>query len=473
MTLSQSLGYFIPELILLTGAFVVLFLDFAARDKRMLGMAALLAALLPLFFLRAPQQPLPLFHGSFMLDSLTHTFRWAALGITAAGILLSMSYSGIAKQYQAEYYCLLLFTGFGLILMAAANNLLMIFLAIESVSLVSYLLAGFLKKSPKSKEASLKYLLFGSFASGLMLYGMSLLYGLSGSLELDLIRAKITVSTMPWFVTVAILLILGGIGFKISMAPFHLWAPDVYEGAPTPFTAFLTVGPKAAGFVLLIRVLSSCFPDYFSSWTHVIFALSILTMTLGNVIAVAQDNIKRLLAYSSIAQAGYILMGIAVFSDTGLQAVLMYLAAYALTNLGAFAVVVAVTENEKDDHLTSFTGLSRRSPLLAACMTVFLLSLAGIPPLAGFVGKFLVFAGAIQKGYIALAVIAALNSAVAAFYYFKIVRLMYLVPSEPQPPLCQPYPLRLALAVTLAGVILLGLFPSPVLAFIQSLIPLS
>jgi proton-translocating NADH-quinone oxidoreductase chain N len=349
----------------------------------------------------------------------------------------------------------------------------MIFLAIESVSLVSYLLTGFLKSDKKSKEASLKYLLFGSVASGLMLYGMSILYGLSGSIELDLIRGRIANPAYSGFVFVAMMLVLGGIGFKISMAPFHLWAPDVYEGAPTPFTAFLTVGPKAAGFALLIRVLSTSFPDFFASWTQVILLLSVITMTLGNVIAIAQDNIKRLLAYSSIAQAGYILMGIAVFTDTGLQAVLLYLAAYAFTNLGAFAVVLAVTQDSGSDQLSSFAGLGKRSPMLAASMTIFLLSLAGIPPLAGFMGKFMVFAGTIQKGYIVLAVAAAINSAIAAFYYFKVVRQMYLVPAENEKPLAQPLSLSFALYLMLAGTIALGLVPMPLLSVLHSIIPLS
>ncbi|HTL48019.1 MAG TPA: NADH-quinone oxidoreductase subunit N [Verrucomicrobiae bacterium] len=473
MSLVQSLSYFKAEIALLIGAFVVLFMDFAVRDKKAIGITALVALGVSALFLRMPSEPLPLFNGFFMLDPLTHFFRITALAITAVGVLISLRYEDLPKPYLAEYYALLLFSGFGLILMAAANNLLMIFLAIESVSLVSYLLTGFLKSDKKSKEASLKYLLFGSVASGLMLYGMSILYGLSGSIELDLIRGRIANPAYSGFVFVAMMLVLGGIGFKISMAPFHLWAPDVYEGAPTPFTAFLTVGPKAAGFALLIRVLSTSFPDFFASWTQVILLLSVITMTLGNVIAIAQDNIKRLLAYSSIAQAGYILMGIAVFTDTGLQAVLLYLAAYAFTNLGAFAVVLAVTQDSGSDQLSSFAGLGKRSPMLAASMTIFLLSLAGIPPLAGFMGKFMVFAGTIQKGYIVLAVAAAINSAIAAFYYFKVVRQMYLVPAENEKPLAQPLSLSFALYLMLAGTIALGLVPMPLLSVLHSIIPLS
>ena len=365
----------------------------------------------------------------------------------------------------------LLLSAAGLILMASAVNLLMIQLAVEFVSLTSYLLVGFLKKDARAKEAAVKYLLFGSMASGIMLYGMSLVFGATGSLDLDVIQ-KTLANASPFLnlSLVSVLLFLLGLGFKISMAPFHMWAPDVYEAAPTPVTAFLTVGPKALGFALLIRILSTAFSWIEWKWSFLIMALSILTMTIGNVVAISQTNIKRLLAYSSIAQAGYILMGLAVFNQTGLTGILIYLLAYAFTNLGAFAVVIAVSNHFQNDDLASYAGLAKRSPFLAACLTLFFLSLAGIPPLGGFIGKFFVFSSAIEEGFITLAVAAALNSAVAAFYYFKVVRMMYLVPAASDEPVPSPAPLTLALCLMLAGVFAIGLAPAPFIAFVKQML---
>ena len=269
---------------------------------------------------------------------------------------------------------------------------------------------------------------------------------------------------------VALLFFLAGLGFKISMAPFHMWAPDVYEAAPTPVTAFLTVGPKALGFAVLIRILATAFSWISWKWSGIIMLLSILTMTLGNVVAISQTNIKRLLAYSSIAQAGYILMGVAVFSEIGLTGVLIYLVAYTFTNLGAFIAVIIASNHFGDDAIQSYSGLGKRAPFLAASLTIFLLSLAGIPPLGGFIGKFYVFSGAIQSGFYSLAIAAALNSAVAAFYYFKIVRLMYLSPATHIDPIPHPFPLMLALGLMLAGTVLLGLMPARLISFVQSLL---
>jgi proton-translocating NADH-quinone oxidoreductase chain N len=357
---------------------------------------------------------------------------------------------------------------FGLILMGSSNNLLMIFLSIEFVSILSYLLTGFLKNNPRSKEAALKYLLFGSVSSGIMLYGMSILFGLTGAIDLHGIEAKLLLTPPPAaLVLTALFLILVGLGFKISMAPFHMWAPDVYEGAPTPVTAFLTVGPKALGFAILIRLLHTSFLHLYEDWSPVLATLSMLTMTIGNVVAISQTNIKRLLGYSSIAQAGYILMGLAVSNEFGIIGVLIYLIAYAFTNLGAFLCVIAASNHFGTDEIEAYAGLGERSPFLAFALTLFLLSLAGIPPLVGFVGKLFVFASAIQGRFFTLAVVAALNSAVAAFYYFKIVRQMYLVPALSKEALAPPLVLLLALVITLAGILALGIFPPPLITFVE------
>ena len=462
-----SLPRFIPELILLGTAFGVLFLDLFISHKKFLTSLAFIGVAASLAFVRYPSEPLPLFFGFFTLDPFSFFFKIAALGIVAATVLATLS-SEPTLPYLGEFTVLLLFTGLGLILMGSSNNLLMIFLSIEFVSLMSYLLVGFLKSSPRSKEAALKYLLFGSVSSGTMLFGMSLLFGITGAIDLNVIQDKLAQGLAPSGLVVAsLLLIMTGLGFKISMAPFHMWAPDVYEGAPTPVTAFLTVGPKALGFAILLRVLQTTFLELHAQWSYLLAALSMLTMTLGNVIAISQTNIKRLLGYSSIAQAGYILMGLAVSNEIGIMGVLLYLVAYTFANLGAFLCVISVSNYSGTDEIDSYAGLGTRSPFLAVALTLFLLSLAGIPPLAGFVGKFYVFASAMEGRFFTLAVVAALNSAVAAFYYFKVVRLMYLAPATDPTPLAHPAPLFAALILTLAGVLIMGLFPSPVIEFVE------
>ena len=475
MTTVESLSHFAPEIVLLVGAVGVLFSDLVFRDKRLIGYSALGVIVVSLILIKAlsVSEPLSLFGDFFLLDKLTQLFRVAALAIVGIAILLSLVYSPLSKLYMGEYYALLLFSAFGLILMSAATNLLMIFLAIEFVSLISYVLVGFLKADKFSKEASLKYLLFGSVCSAFMLYGLSLLYGLTGTLKVTEMSTALASAQQPSLVLTALVMIFAGLGFKISMAPFHMWAPDVYEGAPTPVTAFLTVGPKALGFVVLIRVLSGAFTPFFDNWTPLILVLSMITMTVGNVIALSQTNIKRLIAYSSIAQAGYILMGIATFTDLGIQAVLVYAVVYAFTNLGLFVVVVATSEKVGSDEIKDYAGLARRSPLLAGSMLVFFLSLAGIPPLAGFIGKYLVFAAVIKEGYYVLAVVAALNSVVAAAYYCKVIKTVYLQPPRDEDALPCPWPLRIALGITLAGTILLGVMPNDLIEFVQSILPLS
>lgn len=467
MDATVSLPHFIPELILLGTALAVLLLDLFVPNKKFLGVLAVSGCAASLVLVRYPLEPLPLFFGFFIQDPFAFFFKVAAIGIVTVTLLAALAYHA-PISYKGEFTVLLLLTGFGLVLMGSSNNLLMIYLSIEFVSILSYLLVGFLKQSPASKEAALKYLLFGSLSSGTMLYGMSLLFGLTGAVDLNVIQARLSEGGLPQgLVLTSFLLVMVGLGFKISMAPFHMWAPDVYEGAPTPITAFLTVGPKALGFAILLRVLQTAFLDLYAEWSYLLAALSILTMTVGNVVAISQTNIKRLLGYSSIAQAGYILMGLAVSNEIGIAGVLIYLAAYLFTNLGAFLCVIAAANHLGSDEVDAYAGFSERSPFLAMTFTLFLLSLAGIPPLAGFVGKFYVFASAIEGRFFTLAVAAALNSALAAFYYFKIVRLMYLAPAMNREPLSHPLSLWVGLIVTLLGVIAFGLFPSPLIEFVE------
>ena len=459
MNAVESLKYFIPELVLLGGAFAAFTLDFFLKQKKLVGEFALFVIVLALCLAKTPAQPLHLFFGMFELDTFAHFFRYLALGAVGMTLLISLGYSPLKNRYDGEFYGLFLFMAFALTTIGAANNLLMIFISIEFVSLLSYLLVGFLKNDPRSKEAAIKYLLFGSVCSAVMLYGMSLLYGVAGSLELPAVGNALFYAPFKPLAIAAVLFFFVGLGFKISMAPFHMWAPDVYEGAPTPATAFLTVAPKALGFAVLTRVLDMIFPNFYSVWSPVLVILSILTMTVGNITAVSQSNIKRFLAYSSIAQAGYILMGFAVFTQLGRASTLIYLLAYLLTNLGAFAVVLFVSGETGSDSLDAYAGLSQRSPAAAAMLTVFLLSLAGLPPLAGFIGKYYVFAAAIQAKFITLTIIAAINSVIAAYYYFRIIRLMYLTP--PAGP-AFPSPaksLTIALWVLFLGVLAMGIFP--------------
>ncbi len=462
-----SLSYFRPEWVLLGTAFLVLLLDLFISHKKALGVLGLFGTVAALALVRYPTEPMPLFYGFFVLDPFSFFFKTIALAIVGVTLAASIA-SEPSLPYLGEFNALLLFLGLGLILMGSSNNLLMIFLSIEFVSILSYLLTGFLKKNSRSKEAALKYLLFGSVSSGMMLFGMSLLYGITGQIDLNLIHAELAMAPVSrGLILASLLLVMVGLGFKISMAPFHMWAPDVYEGAPTPFTAFLTVGPKALGFAILLRVLHTTFLEFQSEWSYLIAALSIITMTVGNVIAISQTHIKRLLGYSSIAQAGYILMGLAVSNQTGVTGVLVYLVAYAFTNLGAFLCVIAVSNHSGSDEIDSYDGLSEKSPFLAFSLTLFLLSLAGIPPFAGFIGKYFVFASAIEGGFYTLAIAAALNSAVAAFYYFKIVRRMYLVPAVTTAPLPQSLPLFFLVLVTLAGILVMGILPAPFIEFVQ------
>lgn len=468
MNVIESLKFFVPELILLIGAFFVFVVDFFVKNKRIVSGLTLLTLTLALCLVQQPSTTLPLFFDFFHLDNFAHFFRYFALIAVFITLLISSSYTTLRNQYEGEFYGLFLLMAFALILVATANNLLMIFLSVEFVSLVSYLLVGFLKNDRKAKESAIKYLLFGSVCSGIMLYGMSLVYGASGSLELSAIGSTFFFAPFKPLALMAMLFFFVGLGFKISMAPFHMWAPDVYEGAPTPVTAFLTVAPKALGFAVLIRIMAAGFVSLSQQSAFILTLLSMLTMTIGNITAISQNNTKRFLAYSSIAQAGYILMGLAVFTRLGQEGILIYLLAYLFTNLGAFAVATLVEEKTGSENLNAFVGLSERSPLAAALMAVFLLSLAGLPPLAGFIGKYYVFAAAIQAKFITLTVVAVINSVVAAYYYFRIIRLMYLTPASATAFSAPSKMILIVFGVTFFVVLMMGVFPNVFLERILS-----
>jgi len=371
-----------------------------------------------------------------------------------------------AGEFYALYLCIVL----GLFLMVAARNLLLLYLSLELVSLVSFVLAGFATETRRSAEAALKYVVFGGAASGVMLYGMSWLYGVAGSLDLDAIARSLEATDARGAVFVGAMGVLVGFGYKVSAAPFHMWAPDVYEGAPTPVTAFLSVGPKAAGFAMMIRFFMRALgagadePPLDLPWAEVGGLLAALTMTVGNLTALGQNNVKRMLAYSSVAHAGYLLMGFCVFDDFGTQSVLFYLAVYCFMNLGAFLVVIAVAERVGSERIEAFRGLGRRAPVLAVSMAIFLFSLTGLPPLAGFVGKFYLFTALLQKGgpgYTLLAVVGGLNSVVSLFYYARVLRAMYLREPEGAPVEVRPL-YRLTLVGLVLPTIALGIYWAPV-----------
>jgi proton-translocating NADH-quinone oxidoreductase chain N len=358
-------------------------------------------------------------------------------------------------------YILLTFTALALSLMAASADLILLVLSIEFVSLCSYVMAGYFKADPKSNEAGIKYFLFGAGASAVMIYGFSILYGLTGQTGLYAIANAVRAAPQPALIA-AIAFALAGFGFKISMVPFHQWAPDVYEGAPTPVAAYLSVASKAAGFAALVRLLVVAITPSAIDWVTLIAGLSAVTMTVGNLLALPQRNIKRMLAYSSISHAGFLLMGVAAYKGSfGAPGLLIYILAYTFTNLGAFFVAVVVGQRLGSDEIPDYAGLQDRAPGLAFLMAFFMLSLTGIPPTAGFFGKFYIFGAAINNGLLWLAVVGVANSVVALYYYVGVIRAMYLLPATSETPVQEPVALRVALGIAALGTFIVGIYPQP------------
>ncbi len=371
----------------------------------------------------------------------------------------------MAKELGLEYrelYALLLLSTLGLLMLVGAQHLALVYIGLEMVSLFSYLLVGLPKRDSLAVEGALKYFLFGSLATGAMLYGISLIYGSTGTMDLAGLTGTFpkVIAAAPILATVSLLLLIIGFGFKVALVPFHMWAPDAYEAAPTPVAAFLSVGPKIAGFAVLTRVFLLGFSPQVPAWPLMLSILAVLTMTLGNVVALVQTNVKRLLAYSSIAHAGTMVIGLAVATPMGLSATLYYLVAYLLMNVAAFVGVIAVGNVSGREDLGAFSGLSQREPVLAFMITVALLSLAGIPPMAGFFAKMWIFAAALQANAVGLAVVAALNSVIALFYYVKVIKSMYLDPVPAGRRRIAPSRwLQLTLGLCTVGLFLIGLMP--------------
>ncbi len=447
-----SLSHFRPEIALAVTFVAAIFAEFAAKRITLATGYTVLAgfAVTFVFLLLQSGPPVQLFGSMSVVDPFATFFKFFTLITSAVIVLFSFRSKELEphRPHFGEYYSLLCAVTLGMFLMAGASNMLMMYLSIELVSITSYILAGFTKTTRRSSEASLKYVLFGGISSGIMLYGISILYGLAGSLDIFQIRQAVAAAAIPvgsWSFAAligGILLMLAGFGYKISAVPFHFWTPDVYEGAPITITAFLAVASKAAGFAMMMRFFVCTFFDAPTmegtwvnlqsvDWNLIVAVISALTMTLGNLIAVWQDNLKRLLAYSSIAHAGYMLMGVVVLSNLGLTSVLIYFMVYFFMNLGAFYVVMVVADRTGSEDIDDYKGLAQRAPFLAFSLAVFLISLTGLPPTAGFIGKFNLFAAVLgNPKFYWLAIVGIINSVISLYYYARVFRNMYLREAE-------------------------------------------
>ncbi|MFC2056122.1 NADH-quinone oxidoreductase subunit N [Chloroflexota bacterium] len=478
----MNLGLFIPEIILAAVAIAVILLDLFIERKGALAVISIIGLVAAAGFTIAMRGTFEgIFNNMLAVDGFALFFKLLFLSIAGFVILVSWDYVSKFARFQGEYYALVLLSTLGMMLMAATTELISIYIALELTSISLYILAGFLK-DPKSTEASLKYLLLGAISSAILLYGMALVFGFTGETQLGKIAVVIqgmsleTVSASPALI-LGIVLLVAGFGFKIAAIPFHMWVPDVYEGAPTPITAFLSVGSKAAGFAIILRVFYSAFglPDWLSMNWGIIFAvLAAIGMFLGNVTALPQTNIKRMLGYSSIAQASYLMVGLAtmgVSSATdilGQSGILFFLAAYTVANLGAFTAIIAISNKLDSDLIQDYSGMIKRAPLLTLALSLCLISLIGMPPAAGFMAKFYIFSGAVQNGLLWLVIIAVLNSVISAYYYLRVVKVMWFGEPASEEKVPSSGALRLALSLFCLGVLLLGIIPSYIMNLAQT-----
>ena len=463
-----------PELVIALTLIIVLVFDlFDSISKTVLGWMTIVGAGIALWVSIQMHQAGRVgveFNEMFKVDSFSLFFNIIFLVSTILVVLISMSYLDRGDRKQGPYYLLILLATLGMMLMAAGNELIIVFLGLELMSLSLYVLAGYFRDNPASSEAGMKYLLLGAFASAFFLYGIALIYGGAGTTSIPAIAEAITAENKSPLLLAGMFLLVVGFGFKVAIVPFHQWAPDVYEGAPTTIAAFISAGPKAAGFAAFLRIFMEALPNLQVEWSGVLILLAMLTMTVGNVVAIAQTNIKRMLAYSSIAHAGYVLIGLAAANDDGISSAMLYLLIYCVMNIGAFgAVILAKTEDGESVMISDYAGLGTRKPLLAMFMSVMLLSLAGFPPTAGFVGKFYIFKSAVGAGHIWLVIIGAINTAISAFYYLRVVVTMYM--REPEEELeFSPYASTLVVGLILAvvGILLIGILPSLMLTPAQN-----
>ncbi len=465
-----------PPLVLVAWASALMLLDLFVTNKRSIAYLALLgigvSALVALPFWGQP--PRLAFADMVLLDSTAIAIDWLLLFTAAITILFSIDYLRRQRIEMGEYYSVVLFTTAAMMTMAHGHNLIVLFLGLEWLSIGLYVLAGFAYPQIRSQEAAMKYLLYSSFAAGFLIYGIAVIYGTTGSTDLqaiaDQLRANTALQSSPGLL-IGLGLVLIGFGYKIAIVPFHMWTPDVYEGSPTPITAYMSTATKVAGFVALLRVLQIAFPDLLPAWQMVLALIAALTMVVGNIAAVVQNNIKRMLAYSSIAHAGFILCALVALNQPGaVQSLLYYLVVYTIMNMGAFAVVIAIEQaGEERFDIADLAGIGWREPVLGAAMAIFMFSLAGIPPLAGFFAKLLVFVAAYQAGFWWLVLIGLLASVISAFYYLRVIVYMYMRE--------RPEPVRsfatspLLIGVTFAAVLIIiqAVLISPVLNIGQML----
>ncbi len=472
-----------PEILLMMFALPGLLFDFLLdkRDKFLRAAPALLGLVFAglqlgvswFRYFRSGQVAYLGFDGTFALDSFAIVAKFVIVLATALVILLSVKYLEIEEANVGEYYALLAFAAVGMMFLVSGVDLIVLFIALELMALCEYVLTGFLRGSRRSNEAAVKFFLLGAFSSGLLLYGMSLLYAIGGSTKLSMIAERLrdrpASDPLSW---IALITLLAGMFFKIAAVPFHQWTPDAYEGAPTSITAFISVAPKVASFALIIRILFMGLWPLRAEWQALTIGVAIATMTLGNLAAITQTNIKRFFGYSTISHVGYLLLGLVAAADgngDGLRAVVIYLIVYVFMNLGAFGVIIMMRrKNIIGDEIDDFNGLMSRAPALAILMLIFLLSLAGIPPTAGFIGKYFIFLSLIETGHYYLAVLGVAYAVVALYYYFRIVVAMFMKRQSDEVPLASSIPLRIALGVTLAITLLIGIYPQPIIVIARA-----
>jgi NADH-quinone oxidoreductase subunit N len=458
----RDLGYIMPEIALTILALGILMADLFLKRKETTAVLSIMSVGVVAYIIGWSEMGTA-FSGMYVSDGYSTFFKFIFIINIILSILVSMRYIEVEKVNFGEYYSLMLLATLGMMLMASAGDLIVLYLGLELMALSTYVLAGFIRYDVKSNEAAVKYFLLGAFASTFLLYGTAMIYGLTGTTNIRGISTYIMENGLASNPVLMLSMILFAVAFsfKIAAVPFHMWAPDVYEGAPTSVTAFMSVGPKAAGFAVLGRVFMVAFSSVKVEWAAVLIPIAILTMGVGNIVALSQTNIKRMLAYSSIAHAGYMLLGIIAGTSEGMASVLNYMLIYGFMNIGAFAVVIMLrSEGFKGDTIADYQGLSKTHPMAAALMLVFMFSLTGVPPTAGFMGKFFIFMSAMNAGYTWLVIIAVIFSAISAYFYLRIVMYMYMKEPKETVQLSNSNGLSLALVVTAAAVLIIGVMPS-------------
>ncbi|BCH20250.1 NADH-quinone oxidoreductase subunit N [Mesorhizobium sp. L-8-3] len=461
--LLQSILASMPEIVVITGACILLILGQLVRkgQEHLIGWASAAVVLLAaLGTLMLSGDVWPAYTGMFVADPFSAFFKAVFYLATVLTFLLSRKYAQIEGIGSSEYYVLLLFALAGMMIMASAIDLLSIYVGLELMALSTYVLTGFLRQQRRSNEAALKYVVLGAVSSGIFLYGVSLVYGLTGTTQLDGMAAAVTGDPLDPGLLLAVVFIVAGLVFKVGAVPFHMWVPDVYEGAPTTITAFMSVGPKAAGFAVILRVFLNPLVAASDAWI-IVAIIAVATMALGSFVALVQDNFKRLLAYSSIAHAGFAMFGVVAGGADGIASVMLYLLIYTFMNLGIFGTVIMMRNGDfSGEPIKDYAGLAKSHGGLALLMLLYLFSLAGIPPTAGFFAKFYVLVALVERGFVTLAVIAVLLSAVAAYFYIRIVMVIYMREPERAFDPALTLPVRATLALTAAGTIGIGLFPA-------------